>query len=603
MRAVRLLFLIVLSPMRTFAAGDAGQPGEFLRQEPTARGAALGGALGAAVDDASALVWNPAGLARLAKPEVGATHIVLFEDTTWDFIAGAMPSKRFGTFSLGLIRQTSGGFERRAGPNDPAVGFSVTQQALLFGAGKTFGPVDLGLTVKSVKETIDTASGSGAGADAGVIWRARPGVRVGLAARNILQPAVTLVSSEQRYARTYDLSPSFVRSLSKDLSLMATMRLTKTDGESVTAGGGVELRYRALAAARIGYQSKGLTSGVGARFGNTSFDYATLVHELGLSHIITFTQRFGQTREELEETIRRGIGELTREDGARLAKAYVQRAEREMQEDRLSEALHDFESASLLDPANQEIHDKIQKVGERWEAQMRHQLVDRTAQLAEREEASGNTLAARQYWRSVIELDPTHAKARERTAAIDSELSTGERSRLDAARKAREEADAGQTLVAAQSLAERGAYRQALTELEHASLKLPDSLILKDALPEYREKLRAFVAGRVAEGDRLAGGRDFAGALRAIEPALREAPGDHSLAQKAASWRAQMSRTASPEDRKKAEQLYYQAVEQYLKGDFKSADALSKEVLSLDPGSEAALALKEKVDAALRYQK
>lgn len=601
MRAVLLFSLIVLSPMRSTAAGDGGQPGEFLRQEPTARGAALGGALSAAADDAGALVWNPAGLARLAKPELGATHVVLFEDTAYDFLAGAMPTKTWGTFAAGLVRQTSGGFERREGPNDAAVSFQIVNQAVLFGAGRSFGPVDAGVALKSVKETLDTASGSGTGADVGLVWRARENFSLGAVARNLLQPTITLLSSPQKYPRTFEVSPAYAKAFSRDLRALAVMRLSKTTGEKLSPGGGVELRYRALAAVRVGYHDKGLTSGVGIRFGNTSFDYATLLHELGLSHLITFTQRFGQTREELEETIRRGIGELTRQEGTRLAKAYVQRAEGHLQEDRISDALHDLESASLLDPTNDEIHERIRQVGERWEAQLRRQLVERTAQLAEREERGGNVLAARQYWRSVLELDPADDRAKTRIALIESNLSREERERLDAARKSQAKAEIEQTLAAVDSLRERGALRQARVEAQRAFARAPDER-LAAAVARIESDLKSLVAAKLAEGDKLAASRDYAGALHAIEPALREAPGDADLAKRAAAWRAQ-TKGASSEDKKKAEQLYYQAVEQYLKGEFKAADALAREVLALDPGSEAALALKEKVDAALRYQK
>ena len=117
---MRLLALVWLSfvPRPAFAAGDAGEAGAFLRQEVSARGAALAGSLAAAVDDATALRFNPAGLSRLKKPEFGATHVTLFEDTAYDYAAAGFPS-RWGGFALGYARQASGGYERRANPFDP----------------------------------------------------------------------------------------------------------------------------------------------------------------------------------------------------------------------------------------------------------------------------------------------------------------------------------------------------------------------------------------------------------------------------------------------------------------------------------------------------
>ncbi len=599
-----IVFSLMLGTDRAFAAADGGQPGDFLRQEPAARGAALGGAMTAVVDDASALIWNPAGLARLSKPEVSGTHVVLLEDTSWDFLAGAYPGKKYGTLAAGLVRQTSGGFQARTGPNDPGTGFSITQQALVGGWGRSFGPLDVGASLKTVKETIQSASGSGTGLDAGAIYRRDEKLSVGLMVQNLVQPTVTFVSEPQRYARAIELSPAYLWTWSRDFKTLAALRFEKVDGQSLSAGGGLELQYRRLAAARFGVQADGsVTSGVGLRFGNTSFDYAAMLHELGVSHLITFTQRFGQTREELEETIRQGISELTATEGSRLAKAYQRRAEGELADGQLPEALHDLESASLLDPSDDEIHERIRQVGERWEAQLKKQMVDRAAQMAQREQEAGNLLAARSYWRNVLELDAADGRAKEELTRIDGLLSAEERGRLDAARKAQEQADVESLVVAVTAQASRGAWRQAMEAARKALDEHPQSETLQRFWPGFASQFQAFIQGRVDEADKLADAGDVAGALRAAEAGLHEDPDNGGLQKRATAWRAQLRKTASPENRRKAEQLYYQAVELYLKGDFAGAGELAKQVLALDASSDAARALKDKVDAALRYAK
>ena len=54
---------------------------------------------------------------------------------------------------------------------------------------------------------------------------------------------------------------------------------------------------------------------------------------------------------------------------------------------------------------------------------------------------------------------------------------------------------------------------------------------------------------------------------------------------------------------KQFEQLYYRAVEQYLRGDLDAADQYAKEVSRLDPSSDAARQLRDKIDAARRYSR
>lgn len=590
-----------MSAIKAQAAADAGQPGEFLRQDSTARGAALGGAMAAVVNDASALLWNPAGLAVLAKPEVGATDVILFQDTNYDFVTGAYPTPKWGTFGAAYVAQNSGGFTARQLPTDPGTGFSVGESAVIGGWGKTFGPVSVGAAVKSVRESIDNVAASGAGADAGAIYRHDEHFSIGLMLQNIIQPSVTFISTPQRYARTVDISPAYRWSWGSDWATLAALRLLKVDGESEAVSGGLELQYRGIAAARFGVQDNGVTSGFGLRIGNTSVDYAAMFEDLGLSHLITITQRFGQTREELEDTIRRGISQLTASEGSRLAKAYERRADDELAGDDLASAMHDLESASLLDPTNDEIHERIREAGERWEAELKRQMVERAAEQAEHEQEAGNLLASRSYWRNVLELDPNNDRARQQLARIDSTLSDEDRKRLDAARKAQEEADADQIVVTITALAGRGEWRQAVQEAKKALDEHPGNPTLGKFWPGLQAQFSSYIAGKTSQAEKLAAEGDVAGALRLAEAALHEDPDNATLHRHVSVWRSQLQKSASPENQRKAEQLYYQAVEQYLKGDFAAAGELAKQVMALDPGSEAARTLKDKVDAASRY--
>src|SRR5262249_22777814 len=54
--------------------------GEISNQVPIgARAIGMGGAFSALADDASALFWNPAGLARVGHQEIGASHANLYD--------------------------------------------------------------------------------------------------------------------------------------------------------------------------------------------------------------------------------------------------------------------------------------------------------------------------------------------------------------------------------------------------------------------------------------------------------------------------------------------------------------------------------------------
>lgn len=585
------------------AAGAGGQAGDFLNQETGARGAALGGAMTALTDDVTSLQWNPAGLARLGKPEVSATHVTLFESTSFDYLGGGFRAGRWGALGAAYVRQASGGFEARTSPNDAPTTFSIVQSAWQLGWGGTLGIVDLGLALKSVHESIDTASAGGSGADAGAIVRPDEHFALGLRVANLVAPKLTFVSEPVSYARTLDVSPAYTFRYGKDWGTTLALKFSKTAGAGLLASAGAEMQYTRLAALRLGFAQKGFSAGVGVRLGNSAFDYAALLHDLGVSHMITFTQRFGHTKEELEATIRQGISELSRTEGVRLSKAYLEKADDELRLNRTQEALRDLEAASLLDPDNAGLRERIAKVSDRWDRALRQQMVERTAALAQAQQAQGNLLAARQYWKSVQELDAQSDQAQAALADIDRTLSLEERAKLDDLRKAQSVNEQQQLLTLAASHLAHDRYRQARLEAEKAAARFPEAPEFGAFLIRVKQGLDDFVTLKLADADKAAQSGAYADAVRVVEGALREDPGNARLTERALALRASLQRAATPESRKQIEQLYYRAVEQYLKGDLASAADLAKEVYRLDPTFEGARTLRDKIEAAQRYQK
>lgn len=587
--------------------------GAFLRQEPDARSAALAGATGAAAADSAAVLVNPAALARLGKPEVGATRVVLFEDTSFDVLSGAIPTRAWGTFGGAYVRQASGGFQGRSGPNDAPSPFTVEQSALLAGWG--YSPrlpwdqagegaprrLAVGAAFKSVREKIGSSAGSGGGLDLGFLLRARPDLSVGLTFGNLIAPKPAFVGSGVPYDRVTELSGAWDRRLGADWDLGVLARLRRVETEGTQPAGGVELRYARLASLRLGVQERGLSTGFGVSYGNTRLDYAALLHDLGVSHSFTLVQRFGQTREELEETIRRGISRLSRSDGARLAKAYLAKAEQEMRDGRTAEARRDVEAASLLDPENADIAERLKKVDAQWEEGLRRQTVERLAALARRQEDQGNLLAARQYWSAVLDLDAADTDAASALGRIDGALSSAERARAESLRQAEAANEIALGLAGAATYLARGALRQARLEAEKVGRRHPDNPQVRDFLKQTDKQISEFVAARKSEAAAAAAAGDDARAAAALQAARREAPDDAELAKLESAARSRVRGSLSEDARKQAEQLYYRAVDQYLKGRYDAAGALADEVLKLDPSSESARTLKEKVDAARRY--
>nr|HPI04205.1 UPF0164 family protein [Candidatus Goldiibacteriota bacterium] len=97
--------LLVISILTAFSAvslakGDYGTPGEFLNWGAGARSLGMGKAFTGLADDASAVYYNPAGLAQQNPYQLSLMHVILYEDTMYDFAAATVPFSGVGTFGL-----------------------------------------------------------------------------------------------------------------------------------------------------------------------------------------------------------------------------------------------------------------------------------------------------------------------------------------------------------------------------------------------------------------------------------------------------------------------------------------------------------------------
>lgn len=92
-----------------FSRGAAGTTGsEFLTMDMDARGIALGGAHSAATDDAFALYWNPAGLAKVARLSTAFAYARQQEGVNYQSAAVAARVHQTAVLGAGLRRRDAG---------------------------------------------------------------------------------------------------------------------------------------------------------------------------------------------------------------------------------------------------------------------------------------------------------------------------------------------------------------------------------------------------------------------------------------------------------------------------------------------------------------
>lgn len=163
---------------------------QFLKLGADARGLAMGEAMGAVAEDASAIYWNPAGLAALEKRHATVTHSFMFQSVFYDFVAYAQPLRTeldpprrrelapsgLGTLAVGLIYVNAGALSEVDNTGTPTGGaFTPRDMALMTAWGtRVTESVDFGIGFKYIDSRIQ-ASARTAAIDGGLRWRSYAG--------------------------------------------------------------------------------------------------------------------------------------------------------------------------------------------------------------------------------------------------------------------------------------------------------------------------------------------------------------------------------------------------------------------------------------------
>ena len=604
------ILLVALSIAPIYGAQpDGGLPGSFTRQGVGARALGLAGSFAGIADDTGAIYWNPAGLALLIKPELTLNHITLFADTSNDFLGYGMPLKKFGALGAGYLRQTSGDFQKRETPFDTPTSFAIINTMLQLGWAIKLPPaytsniipgqISFGFGIKNVVQQVDTVSGSGAGADAGLLYRHEKGFSVGVVVQNILPPKVTLVSKAVSFPRVLDVAPAYTRELNKDLKATLAARTNYYAGR-FHPGGGSELWYLNKIALRAGIEAKGISMGVGARLSNYQLDYAILLHEIAPSHIISFSVKFGMTAQELAEEIKRGMKKLDRDEAKRVAHSYYLEGLNLAKEGNLTAAVSNLEKSDLLDPANEQVEKKLEEFKTELARQLNRQVAGTSAILARQQYQQGNLLVSLEYWKTVLQLDPANKEAKLAVEKIKSRLGSQERAML--ARTQREVIDVqlSQFLARARGLTEQGLLVEAVVEVKKALQMDSGHKQSKKLFTELKQAMREKADQLSTQAAQAGEKKDFKTAIAAYQTILQMFPNSPQIKEKLKAAQAALYGVVKPELKKEAERLYYSAVDQYLKKQYQESSRTLSRIFELDPGNEGALKLKAKVEAELQ---
>ncbi|KAA3659838.1 MAG: hypothetical protein DWQ10_08015, partial [Calditrichaeota bacterium] len=181
----------------------------FLRIPVGARGAALGGAVAATATDASAMFWNPAGIAHISE------YTVMVDDAKWlpglhfNYVGAVLPMESIGV--IGVNVTTLGTDEMDVttveSPEGTGAKFSATSLAIgLTVARRLTDKFAIGGNFKYINETIWNTSASSVAFDIGTLYTTPfDGIRFGV---NIANFGAPLQMSGEDLNIQVDIDPS-----------------------------------------------------------------------------------------------------------------------------------------------------------------------------------------------------------------------------------------------------------------------------------------------------------------------------------------------------------------------------------------------------------
>ena len=320
---VRLLIWItaLIAPVSAFSqiTGNVSKVGtvaaSFLEIEVGSRAVGMGGAYVAVVDDATAVYWNPAGLARIHKSEVVLIHTNWLVGTSFDFVAIAFPVGNFGTIGASLTSLSTDEMEVRTVllPNGTGERFSTTDlSAGLSYAMDLTEKFSFGVNAKYISQKIWHMGAQGFALDIGTLFKTNlNGMTIGMSISNFgtsmrLQGNDIFVNYDEapNFGGSNDRIPAFKQTEKYSLPLILrvglAMDIVNRESNVVTVAlnaahpndnteyinMGVEYTIADVVALRMGYKNtflkdseEGLTAGVGTKLvlaGGIAFtvDYA-----------------------------------------------------------------------------------------------------------------------------------------------------------------------------------------------------------------------------------------------------------------------------------------------------------------------------------------
>ncbi len=285
--------------------------GQFLKITVGARAAGMGNAFVAVADDATALYWNAAGIARIDadKSQLSLNHANWVADLSFDQIGYVFHVKRipgaFGVHARALSMDPM--VETTAYQPDPNQGTGRTFDAGMMTVGMTYArsftdKFSAGVTANFIHEGLAEFSQQSYAFDVGTLYDVGAyGMKIGMTISNI-GSQIEFIGRQARIPSIFRVGSSVALMQRADQKLVGSLEFSHPPDNAERLNLGAEYAFKSFVFMRggynINYDAEGLAGGVGFHFpvsvaGEANLDYAyTDMKDLGGTHRFSLTFEF-----------------------------------------------------------------------------------------------------------------------------------------------------------------------------------------------------------------------------------------------------------------------------------------------------------------------
>jgi hypothetical protein len=268
----------------------------FLKIPVGPRVVGTGEAAVAYIDDASALFYNPAGIADVPSFDLVLAHNQWLLDMNHEYVAGVYGTEELGKFGLAFDYWGSGAIQgiNIRGETIPDYIVSAADWSFDLGYARSLSNLSLGLGLKLIHQQHESLSTSAWAFDAGAMYKTPlNGLKVGASVANIGTKA-------KLYEESYSLPLQTRLGWRYDYRIVGvTQDFVLSENEKPGIAAGMECRPVELIALRVGYRTgsdydgfSGLRTGLGLSWHGIGVDYAFAPYgRLGASHRISISYR------------------------------------------------------------------------------------------------------------------------------------------------------------------------------------------------------------------------------------------------------------------------------------------------------------------------